>query len=83
MTVDYFVNSELTPGYDYLDDIAYLEMPLFDRSSHRWTREEISLDEDAYFVPPQMYLEMGYGRGFNKKVYHRLTSIGYILRKPK
>jgi len=81
VTVDYFVNREVTPGYDYLDDISYLQMPLLDRSSHRWTRQEISLDEDAYFVPPQMYLDMGYGRGFNIKIYHRLTSVGYILKK--
>jgi hypothetical protein len=46
-----------------------------------WSREEISIDEDAFFVPPQVYLEMGYGRGFNQKKYHRLTSIGYILQK--
>lgn len=81
VTVDYFVNPEVTPGYDYLDDIAYLEMPLLDRGSRRWTRKEMSLDEDAYFIPPQMYLDMGYGQGFNIKIYHRLTSVGYILQK--
>jgi len=81
VTVDYFVNHDVTPGYDYRDDIAYLEMPPLERDSHMWTREEISLDEDAFFVPPQMYLEMGYGRGFNIKIYHRLTSVGYILQK--
>ena len=81
VTVDYFANPDVTPGYDYRDDIAYLAMLPFERNSHMWTREEISLDEDAFFVPPQMYLEMGYGRGFNIKIYHRLTSVGYILKK--
>ena len=33
VTVDYFVNPEVTPGYDYLDDIAYLEIPPLDRGS--------------------------------------------------
>jgi SAM-dependent methyltransferase len=82
VTVDYFINPEVTPGYDYRDDITYLDMSPFDRGSYMWTREEIALDEDAFFVPPQMYIEMEYGRGFNVKVYHRLTSVGYILKKP-
>lgn len=81
VTVDYFVNPDLTPGYDYRDDITYLGMVPFDPGCHLYTREEISMDEDAYFIPPRMYIEMGYGRGFNKKIYHRLTSVGYILRK--
>jgi hypothetical protein len=57
-------------------------MPLLAPESHLWSREEISLDEDAFFIPPKMYIEMGYGEGFNKRIYHRLTSVGYILRKP-
>lgn len=81
VTVDYFLDPGLTPGYDYRDDISYLGMAPLDPEGHLYTREEITLDEDAYFIPPQMYLEMGYGRGFNKKIYHRLTSVGYILRK--
>jgi len=83
VTVDYFINPELTPGYDYRDDIAYLGLPVLDHKCHMWTREEISIEEDAYFIPPQMYIEMGYGSGFNKNIYHRLTSVGYILQKPE
>ena len=82
VTVDYFINSEVTPGYDYRDDIAFLDMPPLIRDCHMWTRKEIALDEDAFFIPPKMYLDMGYGRGFNIRIYHRLTSIGYILQKP-
>jgi hypothetical protein len=81
VTVDYFVNPDVTPGYDYRDDIDYLTMTPFDRESRRWTREDISLDEDAFFIPPKMYIDMGYGNGFNKRIYHRLTSVGYILEK--
>jgi len=81
VTEDYFINPDVTPGHDYRDDITYLKMSLLKPDSYMWTREEISLDEDAFFVPPQMYIEMGYGRGFNLKKYHRLTSVGYILRK--
>jgi SAM-dependent methyltransferase len=81
VTVDYFVNPDLTPGYDYRDDIAYLKMSPLDPENRMWTREEISLDEDAFFIPPKMYIEMGYGEGFNKRIYHRLTSVGYILKK--
>lgn len=82
VTVDYFINPEVTPGYDYRDDIKYLDMAPLDRDSYMWSREEIALDEDAFFVPPQMYIEMGYGCGFNIEVYHRITSVGYILEKP-
>ena len=82
VTEDYFINPDVTPGHDYCDDITYLKMSLLKPDSYMWTRKEISLDEDAFFVPPQMYIEMGYGRGFNLKKYHRLTSVGYILRKP-
>jgi SAM-dependent methyltransferase len=82
VTVDYFVNPDVTPGYDYRDDIAFVAMPPFRPNSRLWTREEITMDEDAFFIPPHMYLEMGYGQGFNRKIYHRLTSVGYILQKP-
>jgi ubiquinone/menaquinone biosynthesis C-methylase UbiE len=82
VTIDYFTNPDIIPGYDYRDDIAYLDMPPLERGSHQWTREEIVLDEDAFFVPPELYLKMGYGEGFNQKIYHRLTSVGFILQKP-
>jgi SAM-dependent methyltransferase len=82
VTVDYFTNPDIIPGYDYRDDIAYLDMPPLERGSHQWTREEIVLDEDAFFVPPELYLKMGYGEGFNQKIYHRITSVGFILQKP-
>ena len=82
VTVDFFMNPEVTPGYDYRDDVSFLEMAPLAADSRLWTREEITSDEDAYFIPPQMYLQMGYGEGFNKKIYHRLTSVGYILKKP-
>ncbi len=81
VTVDFFLSAEVM-AYDYRDDVRMLEMELLDPASRLVTRDEINADEDAYFVPPAEYVTMGYGRGWNRKLYHRLTSVGYILRKP-
>ena len=81
ITVDYFLNETIVPGYDYRDDIRLLEMRLKNPASSMLGRDEIAADEDTYVIPPKMYLNQGYGRGFNKTLYHRLTSIGYVLRK--
>jgi SAM-dependent methyltransferase len=80
VTVDFFLNPEVT-AYDYRDDVRALEMDLLDPASDLLSRDEILADEDSYFVPPDLYLSMSYGSGFNRKLYHRLTSVGYILRK--
>ncbi len=81
ITVDYFLNQDVTPDYDYRDDISFLQMDPFVGDSYFTTREEMIADEDIFVIPPQMYMEMGFGQGFNKAVYHRLTSVGYILQK--
>lgn len=69
-------------GWYYLDDIDYLDMELKDPSATRYTYDAILADEDTFFIPPDLYLEMGYGSGFDLyKDYHRLTSIGFVLVK--
>lgn len=70
-------------GWYYLDDIDYLRMPFADPHARRIEREEIALDEDAFFVPPDLYFIRGYGSGFEEfGRYHRLTSVGFALTKP-
>jgi SAM-dependent methyltransferase len=81
VTVDFFLSEEVT-SYDYRDDIRFLDMPLLDPTRPAPTRGEMLADEDLYVIPPERYLTMGYGDGFNLRPYHRLTSVGYILRKP-
>lgn len=70
-------------GWYYLDDIGYLQMPFANPGTRRIEREEITLDEDAFFVPPDLYFLQGYGSGFQRfGCYHRLTSVGFALVKP-
>lgn len=70
-------------GWYYLDDIDHLQMPFANPGKRRVQREEIALDEDAFFVPPDLYLLQGYGSGFGDfGRYHRLTSVGFALVKP-
>ena len=88
-TYDTILNAEVvyggTPewgayGWYYLDDIDYLQMPFKDPATRRISREEIMLDEDAFFVPPDLYFLHGYGSGFERfGSYHRLTSVGFAL----
>jgi ubiquinone/menaquinone biosynthesis C-methylase UbiE len=80
-TVDFFLSPEVM-SYDYRDDVRLLGMELLDPTSRLVTRADILADEDAYVVPPAEYLKFGYGKGWNLRQYHRLTSVGYILRKP-
>lgn len=69
-------------GWSYLKDIEYLDMDFKDPSYAPKNISEIFSDEDTFFIPPDLYLEHGYGEGFNLfKPYHRLTSIGFALRK--
>ncbi len=70
-------------GWYYLDDIDYLQMTFADADTRRIERNEIATDEDAFFVPPDLYLLKQYGTGFEKYgSYHRLTSVGFALVKP-
>lgn len=69
-------------GWYYLDDIDYLQMRLRDADARRITREDVLMDDDAFFVPPDLYFRGGYGTGFECfGPYHRLTSIGFVLVK--
>lgn len=89
-TYDTILNAEVvyggtpewgTRGWHYLDDnIDYLQMPFKNPATRRISREEIMLDEDASFVPPDLYFLQGYGSGFERfSSYHRLTSVGFVL----
>jgi len=50
--------------------------------NERKTREEILMDEDAFFVPLETYFRDEYDTGFECfGPYHRLTSIGFVLVK--
>ena len=69
-------------GWNYIKDIEHLGMPRKDPSSRIYSMEDIMLDEDAFFVPPDLYLLHGYGSGFDQfGSYHRLTSVGFALVK--
>jgi SAM-dependent methyltransferase len=69
-------------GWYYLDDIDYLDMAMKLPNAKRVTREDVMLAEDAFFVPPDLYFEHGYGSGFELfGSYHRLTSVGFALIK--
>jgi len=73
-------------GWFYKSDIEHLlgqgmEM-LEDRSI--FSREDILKDQDAFFIPPDFYFAFGYGSGFEDfGRYHRLTSVGFVLKKKK
>ena len=58
-------------GWHYLADIDYLGMDFRDPDTKRVEKREISMDTDAYIVPPEAYYD-GYGR----KQYERITSVG-------
>ena len=69
-------------GWWYSDDIDYTGMALKDPCSRRYSREDILLDQDTFFVPPDQYLAQGYGSGFDCfGPYHRMTSVGFALVK--
>jgi SAM-dependent methyltransferase len=69
-------------GWYYADDIQYLGMKPLNPVDGIRSREEISNDEDTFFIPPDIYFQMGFGQGFYKAAtYHRLTSVGFALVK--
>jgi len=71
-----------TNGWYYGDDIDYLSMKFLNPLSRVKTREEILEDEDAFFIPPDIYFQFGFGQGFAlSDTFHRLTSVGFALIK--
>lgn len=83
-TYDTTMDRSVIYDWDYAEDIKFLDMDWQAPGSRIRSREEISLDEDAFFVPPDMYIRKGYCRDCRpKRVYHRLTSVGFALRKPR
>lgn len=69
-------------GWYYGDDIEYVGLEPMDPKKRVQIRQEIESDEDTFFVPPDIYFQMGFGQGFNKSdTYHRLTSVGFALVK--
>lgn len=69
-------------GWDYCYDIEYLQMKPKNPEKQCRLREEILIDEDTFFVPPDLYFEHQYGAGFDDfGPYHRLTSVGFALIK--
>src|SRR2546422_7381868 len=85
-TYDTFINPKVVfagidewgpDGWYYRDDIDFLDMKLWDPAMPVVDRQTIDSNEDAFFVPPDFYLSMGYGTGFEEYGgYHRLTSTG-------
>lgn len=69
-------------GWYYADDINYLDLKFFDTTTRIKTREEIMKDEDTFFIPPDIYFQLGFGNGFDlSDTFHRLTSVGFALVK--
>jgi len=69
-------------GWFYSDDIEYLDMKMKDPNAKHFTREDILMDEDTFFIPPDLYFQLGFGSGFELfGQYHRLTSVGFALIK--
>ena len=69
-------------GWYYKDDIEYLGMSPLDPKANIRSRQEISQDEDTFFIPPDIYFQLGFGQGFYKAdTFHRLTSVGFALVK--
>lgn len=71
-------------GWYYKEDIEYLidhGMELL-KGSTIPSRFDILNDSETYYIPPDLFFAYQYGAGFhNDKQYHKLTSIGFILRK--
>jgi SAM-dependent methyltransferase len=90
-TYDTFINPKVVfagvggwgdKGWYYPDDIAFLDMALWDPSTPILDRDAINCHEDTFFIPPDIYFSMKYGTGFEDYgAYHRLTSIGFVLVK--
>ena len=69
-------------GWYYADDIEYLQMQFVKPEQRVVSRQEILEDEDAFFIPPDIYFQLGFGQGLAlSDTFHRLTSVGFALVK--
>ena len=83
-TYDTFLDKSVCFGWDFVDDILFLDMKLdMDVNNLKHFREKIIYDEDTFYIPPDLFFYQGYGKGMNieKNTYYKMTSIGYVLKK--
>ncbi len=83
-TYDTFLDKSVCFGWDFVDDILFLNMNLsININDLKHFREKIIYDEDTFYIPPDLFFYQGYGRGMNirENTYHKMTSVGYVLKK--
>lgn len=81
VTNDTFIDASVPFGWSPLEDVSWFGMTAV-KPQTIFALGDILNDEDAFFVPPDEYVQKGYGEGFRlRKPYHRMTSVGYALIK--
>lgn len=92
VTNDTFLNPLITewwnPPADARWAVENCGVEFLDPSMSTFRKEDLMYEDDVFVVAPEPYIRLGYGKAapdgsgaFNIGLYHRLTSIAYVLKK--
>lgn len=92
VTNDTFLNPKITEWWNPPEDarwavnncnVEFLESEMAD-----FNKDDLMFEDDVFIIPPDLYIRHGYGKpgpdgsgAFNIDLYHRLTSVAYVLRR--
>ena len=63
-------------GWNFLDDIKFLNMDYLNKNQKEFSFEDIILDDDLFIINPSAFY-----KGWGKKEYIKVTSVGFALKK--
>ena len=92
VTNDTFLNKEIADWWNPPEDARWavenFDVDLLDPTMRDFKKEDLMFEDDLFIIPPELYISAGYGKalpdgsgGFNIGLYHRLTSLAYVLKK--
>lgn len=92
VTNDTFLNAQIAPWWNPPEDARWAvnncNVEFLDPKMADFKKEDLMFEDDLFVIPPEPYIRLGYGKpgpdgsgAFNLELYHRLTSVAYILKK--
>lgn len=92
VTNDTFLNPRITQWWNPPEDARWAvencNVEFLNPEMADFRKEDLMLEDDVFIIPPELYIRHGYGKpgpdgsgAFNVDLYHRLTSVAYVLRR--
>lgn len=92
VTNDTFLNPDISKWWNPPDDARWCVencgVQFLRPEMANFRKEDLMMEDDIFIIGPEIYIRCGYGKpgpngsgNFNRALYHRLTSVAYVLKK--